>query len=1568
MHKKARSSASSSSSRELGPKTLVRLTRAARRLSAPSSRRWRVAAVALVGIAVVFGARSSFVQAAPPPCPNGTTLNVVAHEDDDLLFLSPDLLHDIQNNRCVDTVYTTAGDAGDVASYWQGREDGVEAAYAAMAGVPDSWTPSTLSVTDSDHVLHSISMETLAGDTNVSLIFLRLPDGSDNGNGFASDNYESLKKLWTGNSSTRIHPVDGSSPSGYSKAGLTSTLTALMNQFQPDIIRTQDYVNTGVIGSNDDHSDHQATGLFTYTAQQTYATTHTIIAYLDYDSQNYPQNVYGADLTAKQNAFYQYGADDSHVDCYSSTNCDATYAAWLKNQYTVPYANAGPNRMVTTGASVQLLGSTSFDVYGKTLSYHWTQTGGPSVSLSSQTVANPSFTAPTSDAALTFALTVGDGVASSTDSVTITVVEETENIADQATVTASSQDTADDEGADKAVDGYTDGEPLGDPTHEWATLGKGAGSWLQLNWGSAQAIDHVVLYDRPNPQDQITGATLSFSSGGNVAVPSLNNDGSPVTVNFPARSTTMLRLTINSVSSSTLNIGLAEIEVWTDHHPVANAGSDQSVNTSTPGVTLDASASTDASPDDTLSYLWTQTGGTPVTLSSTSAIQPTFTAPASASTLSFTVTVSDGVLSDADSVTINVPDRSPVAHAGPDQTVNTSDPVQLDGSASSDPDLGDTLSYLWQQQSGTPVTLSSDTAAQPTFTAPGSASTLVFKLTVSDGTLSDNDSVTINVPDRAPVANAGPDQTVNTSTSVTLDGSSSSDPDLGDTLSYLWQQTGGTAVTLSSDTAAQPTFTAPGSASTLTFQLTVSDGTLNDTDSVTINVPDRAPVANAGPDQTVNTSTSVTLDGSASSDPDVGDTLSYLWEQTGGTAVTLSSTSAKKPTFTAPTKATTLTFKLTVSDGTLSDNDSVTINVPDRAPVAHAGPDQSVNTSDPVQLDGSASSDPDLGDTLTYLWEQTGGTTVSLSSDTVAKPTFTAPTQATTLTFKLTVSDGTLSDNDSVTINVPDRAPVANAGPDQIVNTSTSVTLDGSASSDPDVGDTLSYLWAQTGGTTVTLSSTSAKKPTFTTPGSASTLTFKLTVSDGTLSNTDYVTITVPDRAPVANAGPDQNATTSTTVMLDGSSSYDPDLGDSLTYAWLQTGGGPSVSLVGADTTNPTFTAPATAGTLTFKLTVSDGTLSDNDSVTITVNRFPTADAGPDQNVNAGDTVMLDGTSSSADPSRLPLSYKWTQTGGSTTVTLSSDTAANPTFTAPAGSASLTFKLTVTDNGALSSSDSVTIYVNRPPVADAGPDQSVNTGASVTLDGSSSSDPDHDALSYKWTQTGGPTVSLSSSTAAQPTFTAPGSASTLTFKLTVSDGKLSNTDSVTINVPDRAPVANAGPDQSVNASSPVQLDASASNDPDKGDTLSYLWAQTSGTPVTLSSTTAQKPTFTAPASSASLTFKLTVSDGKLSSTDSVSITVVKKTTPAVKVYKRPQTKLVKATILPAQLMATFTFSGSLGKGKLSFQCKLDKGKYKSCRSGKSYTNLKPGKHVFQVRAKDSSGKVDPTPVTKKFKI
>ena len=177
---------------------------------------------------------------------------------------------------------------------------------------------------------------------------------------------------------------------------------------------------------------------------------------------------------------------------------------------------------------------------------------------------------------------------------------------------------------------------------------------------------------------------------------------------------------------------------------------------------------------------------------------------------------------------------------------------------------------------------------------------------------------------RLPVANAGAPQSVVAGTTVTLNGSGT-DAD-GDDLTYAWTQTGGPAVTLSSTTAAKPTFTAPSSASTLTFSLVVRDGRANSaaaTTTVTTTPVNQVPVANAGTAQTVNTGTTVTLDGSGSRDAD-NDPLTYMWTQTGGPAVTLSSRTVQKPTFIAPATPATLTFSLVVRDGKVDSAVSTT--------------------------------------------------------------------------------------------------------------------------------------------------------------------------------------------------------------------------------------------------------------------------------------------------------------------------------------------------------------------------------------------------------------------------------------------------------------------------------------------------------------------------------------------------------------------------------------------------------------------------------------------------------------------
>jgi len=304
-------------------------------------------------------------------------------------------------------------------------------------------------------------------------------------------------------------------------------------------------------------------------------------------------------------------------------------------------------------------------------------------------------------------------------------------------------------------------------------------------------------------------------------------------------------------------------------------------------------------------------------------------------------------------------------------------------------------------------------------------------------------------------------------------------------------------------------------------------------------------------------------------------------------------------------------------EGSRRDHDdhfSVRIQHTNHPPVAEVAADTIVATEDDrVELDGSASMDPD-DHQLTYTWtrKDEGGLEIELDDPHAAKPTFDCPSadEAEELIFGLTVYDGELESPEKVvTISINGR-PVATATADKnSVEPGEQVTLDASASYDPD-GDEITYTWDQISGLPARIENFNESTLTLIAPWEPSlsesiTLTFSLVVRDSYAdSEKDTVSITVnppPNNPPIADAGPDQHVLIGyqDQVTLDGYGSYDPDNGF-LTYQWTQIAG-PSVVL--SDDTSPmpycTITDITTSTTLTFSLVVNDGR---DDSVPDTVN------------------------------------------------------------------------------------------------------------------------------------------------------------------------------------------------------------------------------------------------------------------------------------------------------------------------------------------------------------------------------
>nr|EIF90424.1 lipoprotein [Streptomyces tsukubensis NRRL18488] len=265
------------------------------------------------------------------------TLVGVAHPDDDVFFLTPEIRHTIRAGCRVDTVYLTAGDDGKknrlkAVEYVDRREYGVRAAYAEMAEASNDWKRADV---QADGVrVRSYLLADKDRDTDVRLTFLDLHDGLPQG---GSPN--SLLKLFEGNRNS-IEPFQGGSGS-YTESELLATVSALTRLSGAERILTMDHDNASFafgLGGGVDHSDHGITAR--YLRKVGYALGIPVSSYLGYTMSPLKPNLTAAESAEKDEVARWYIANRK---CRATGTCanvapfkgplKKDWSLWIHRQY-----------------------------------------------------------------------------------------------------------------------------------------------------------------------------------------------------------------------------------------------------------------------------------------------------------------------------------------------------------------------------------------------------------------------------------------------------------------------------------------------------------------------------------------------------------------------------------------------------------------------------------------------------------------------------------------------------------------------------------------------------------------------------------------------------------------------------------------------------------------------------------------------------------------------------------------------------------------------------------------------------------------------------------------------------------------------------------------------------------------------------------------------------------------------------------------------------------------------------------------------------------------------------------
>ncbi|HEU4768602.1 MAG TPA: RHS repeat-associated core domain-containing protein [Pyrinomonadaceae bacterium] len=772
-------------------------------------------------------------------------------------------------------------------------------------------------------------------------------------------------------------------------------------------------------------------------------------------------------------------------------------------------------------------------------------------------------------------------------------------------------------------------------------------------------------------------------------------------------------------------------------------------------------------------------------------------------------------------------------------------------------------------------------------------------------------TLTILNQNQAPIVSAGDDQIVAVNGTATLNGTVTDDGlPRNATVTSTWSMVSGPGLVSFANDSSPSTTATFSEAGTYVLRLTATDTALTASDEtvVTVTPPNRAPEVNAGADFAVTLPGTARLNGTVTDDGlPLNSTVTVTWSQVSGPGTTTFVNAASAVTTATFSEAGTYVLRLSASDTELTGTDEITITVnpaaPNQAPLVDAGANQSVElNANRVQNGGN---DEALVNGEIRGWTEAAGTTWTRAASGASG--FPESVNGGFFFYAGEIASAELRQD----VDISAFAATIAAGTQAFA---WRAFVRSRVESTPDTARVIVEYRNATNTTLIArldsgeVSSTNAwqlLEDTRIVPVGTGWIRIRLiaTRRSGTTNDAYFDALTL---RPVTGAA----------VKLNGIVTDDGlPAGGLLTTTWSKVSGPGDVAFANANaaSTSATF---AEAGVYVLRLTADDSELNISDELTITVeaaNLAPVVNAGADQTVTLPSTASLSGSvTDDGKPVGAVVTSTWSKVSGPGTVTFATASALSTTATF---SIEGTYVLRLTaDDTEYTSSDTVTIIVNpvppnAAPIVNAGADQVIQPPAtSAVLVGTVTDDglPPGSSLTYQWSKVSGPGNVIFSTPTALTTNASFSEAGVYILRLTANDSALSGSDDVrvTLNGTNKAPVVNAGADQTVAHPTTVNLSGTVTDDGLPVDsTLSFSWSKISGPGNVTFGNAASLQTTATFSLAGTYVLRLSASDTGLSASDDVTIT-----------QQPPPTAAINTPVDGTTITASTTFVGTVSDG------------------------------------------------------